>query len=273
MRPKRPNDIDKKRAEILRLIAKVNAGDRSHAGGGRPSVREPGQSAHHHAAPPAAPGSPARTARREADDKAAAAAGATHRDADGATAAPARARRPQSDRLEARRQELTEVRKLRKRLEAAAPSSRLFEVLSSLERRMEGIEEMLRTGNATAPALDTEPEHAQLPGGHDYDMGGVLREGLLADMLQLVSSNVMSGEFVVTADGEHIHLYFFEGEIVHAEGPDMHGESAVFAAMAVDEGRYYFRETSDIPEERTIESKTQFLILEALRRVDEDRMG
>jgi hypothetical protein len=41
--------------------------------------------------------------------------------------------------------------------------------------------------------------------------------------------------------------------------------------MAVDPGTYKFVETTTAPKQRTIQSKTQLLILEGLRRVDEDR--
>ena len=49
----------------------------------------------------------------------------------------------------------------------------------------------------------------------------------------------------------------------------MEGESAFFAAFAFQSGRYSFLETTDLPTTATIEGNTQFLVLEALRQMDE----
>ncbi len=227
-------NIEKKRAEILRLIARVN---REHGVG----VARDGAS-------------PSR-----------------HGSASGGGAAIEQPRKPAPDdrdaarvRVERRRQQLSELRALRERLEASRPVPEVIELLRALDRRVAAIEEILLSGQL--PAAGAEPS---LPPDHAF--GGILREGLLADMLQLVSSNMMSGEFVISGQGVEVHLYFHEGEIFHGEGPDMVGESAVFCAMALERGRYYFLETDQLPEQRSIESKTQFLILEALRRVDEER--
>ena len=114
-----------------------------------------------------------------------------------------------------------------------------------------------RASGSVAPAM---PEHT---------LGGKLRDGLLSDLLQLISSNVMSGCFTVDDGNGEIDLYFDEGEVCHAAGCGMVGEDAVFALIAREEGAYWFRETTDLPEERTVQSKTQFLILEGLRRADE----
>jgi hypothetical protein len=60
---------------------------------------------------------------------------------------------------------------------------------------------------------------------------------------------------------------------VHAEGAGMSGESAFFAAFATTKGRYSFHQTTDITTQKTIDGNTQFLILEALRRIDEESPG
>ncbi len=100
---------------------------------------------------------------------------------------------------------------------------------------------------------------------------GVIQGQMLSDMLQLVSSNDLSGVFVVDSGGSKCHMYFELGRIFHAEAPGMTGDQAFFAAFGADTGRYYFTETDDLPSDRTIDAGTQFLILEALRRIDESR--
>ncbi len=102
---------------------------------------------------------------------------------------------------------------------------------------------------------------------------GILKGQMLSDMLQLVSSNQMSGIFVIESEVGTCTLYFFEGRIRHAVGEDVTGEEAFFAAFASQEGRYHFTETQDLPAETTVSSGTQFLVLEALRRMDETSGG
>jgi hypothetical protein len=92
---------------------------------------------------------------------------------------------------------------------------------------------------------------------------------MVADMLQTVSSNGMSGVFVVEIEGEQTELYFDEGRMCHAQSGDLVGEQAFFAAFGAQAGRYFFRETTELPEAKTIDASTQLLILEALRQIDE----
>ena len=102
-------------------------------------------------------------------------------------------------------------------------------------------------------------------------LAGQIREGVIADVLQLIASNMFNGIFTVESEGVAVNVVFVEGEIRHAECDGMTGESAFFAAMRMEQGRFYFVETTDLPSETTIESKAQFLILEALRQIDEQR--
>jgi hypothetical protein len=136
-------------------------------------------------------------------------------------------------------------------------------VLESLDRRLRSVEEALRAKSERAsvpPSLESRAV-----------FGGMIRGQMLSDMLQLVSSNSMTGEFVVQSGASTCVLYFDEGRICHAEGPGLKGEQAFFAAFAFETGRYHFIETAEPPATRTIEAGTQFLILEALRQIDEGR--
>jgi hypothetical protein len=83
----------------------------------------------------------------------------------------------------------------------------------------------------------------------------------------------MSGVFVIESEAGTCHLYFFEGRIRHAVSEDVTGEEAFFAAFASREGRYSFTETQDLPPETSVASGTQYLVLEALRRMDETNGG
>jgi hypothetical protein len=134
-----------------------------------------------------------------------------------------------------------------------------------LDERLKSVEMLVRaTGSAPRVELTT---------GSPPTLAGQLVQGLLPDVLQLISSNVMSGIFRVTQDGSTIKVHFRDGEIVHAEGEGLQGESAFFAVMAMDGGEFAFLEADSEPPQRTIEGKAQFLILEALRQIDEKNGG
>jgi hypothetical protein len=142
----------------------------------------------------------------------------------------------------------------------AAAQGAAFE---NLENRLRRVEEALLTkAQRSIPAP---------PGDAGAVFSGLIRGQMLSDMLQLVSSNNMTGEFVVQCDSSKCSLWFDDGRICHAVGPGLAGEQAFFAAFALESGRYYFIETTELPAERTIEAGTQFLILEALRQVDENK--
>jgi hypothetical protein len=102
-------------------------------------------------------------------------------------------------------------------------------------------------------------------------ISGIIQGQLLSDVLQLVSSNSMTGVFSVECRRAKTVLYFDDGRIVHAAGQGLEGEQAFFSIFAFDGGRYHFEETHELPAQRTINSNTQFLILEALRQIDESR--
>jgi hypothetical protein len=137
-------------------------------------------------------------------------------------------------------------------------------VLQRLEERLARIEERLgeaasRTARSKAPAAADA----------DYTFEGIIQGDLLSDVLQMISSNTMTGVFTIKGELLSHAIHVSEGQIVHAEGAGMSGESAFFAAFATTNGRYSFRQTADITTQKTIDGNTQFLILEALRRIDE----
>lgn len=136
-------------------------------------------------------------------------------------------------------------------------------VLRSLESRLTRIEDEL-THRPKTPEANGKP--APLT---DTTFSGAIQGQMLSDMLQLVSSNQMSGIFVIENEMSSCTLYFDEGRICHAANGDTTGEDAFFAAFALGSGRYHFTEATHLPPERTISAGTQYLVLEALRRMDE----
>lgn len=137
-------------------------------------------------------------------------------------------------------------------------------VLRSVESRLSRIEGQLTEQRASLPPASQSPLS-------DATFSGAIQGQMLSDMLQLVSSNSMSGIFVIESDVMSCRLYFDQGRMCHAESGGVTGEDAFFAAFAVEKGRYHFKETSELPKERTVSSGTQYLVLEALRRIDESK--
>jgi hypothetical protein len=92
----------------------------------------------------------------------------------------------------------------------------------------------------------------------------------LVDLLQVWSMNRFSGLVAVTHAGRAGHVYFVDGEIVHAEAGDVTGEPAVGTILAWPGGAI-----EPIPNtttlKRTITKRLSHLLLDAARVVDEQR--
>lgn len=101
-------------------------------------------------------------------------------------------------------------------------------------------------------------------------MTGTLGLFSLVDLIQLLSGARRSGRLLVQHPKGDAKLYFEEGEIVHAIFGELSGETAVYALFADERGPFSF--AAGLPAmERSIELRTQNLVLEAVRRLDEAR--
>lgn len=192
--------------------------------------------------------------------------------------------RRRREHLESQEQKLDDLKRRREQLSASLSSRAVEDELQQLQQRVDVIESILRQTNsgllppvsplqsvplqAPAPQAPAPPPIPAAPAA-PHVIGGMLKDGFMSDLLQLISSNEWNGTLVVGEPSDEIRLDFCEGEIWNASSPGATGEGAVFALMTRYDGPYYFTETSAAPEERTIEGNTQFLILEGLRRIDE----
>jgi hypothetical protein len=256
--PSRTSPIEDQRAEILRLIARLQANTGLLSDGDAAIVREQLEMASD-----AKAHGRSSSARPEATS----------------TEPSVEPRGPRS-RLEKRRRDLEEIKRLRARLEAEPPKaeppkaepvkSTADVTLKAIEGRLARMEARIFGKGDSAPAPPALPPPEEVPG---QTFGGLIQGDILSDMLQLVSGNAMSGVFSVKNGETAINLFCESGKICHAEGQGLSGEGAVFAAFAFTEGTYSFKQTNELPKERTITANTQFLILEALRKIDESHAG
>lgn len=237
-----PSRIDTERGEILRLIGELHqqVRSRSPASAGAPLAR-------HSPRPALAVPSGTRGAARRRSSSQPRAMYPSTRPADLA-GGPRRGEQPTTGRSSGR-----------------VADDAIMIALARVEARLTRVEER----------LNQVPGHrsARPPAGAQSHclMGGTLRQDLLSDILQLLSSNSVTGRFVVRRDGVEYVVWLENGAIFHTVAPGLQGDAAFFAVFGLEAGQYFFEETTELPAERTITASTQFLILEALRQIDESQ--
>lgn len=94
----------------------------------------------------------------------------------------------------------------------------------------------------------------------------------LTDVIQLKGHNKYTGCITVEYDELTGAIYFADGEIIHAELGDEVGEDAIYRIIKWPGGTFNIHPemTSTVC---TIHYRTDFLLLEALRRMDEENAG
>ncbi len=101
-------------------------------------------------------------------------------------------------------------------------------------------------------------------------MTGTLGLFSLVDLFQLLASSSRTGRLRIQHPIGKARVYFDKGRVVHAEFDEMVGEEAVFALFRDEQGNFEF--TVGLPAPLvSVESNTENLILEAIRRLDEAR--
>lgn len=94
----------------------------------------------------------------------------------------------------------------------------------------------------------------------------------LTDVIQLKSHNKYTGSITVTYSSHEGVIYFADGQIIHAIQGELSGEDAIYRIITWPGGNFNVHPemTSNVC---TIHYRTDYLLLEALRRLDEERVG
>lgn len=94
----------------------------------------------------------------------------------------------------------------------------------------------------------------------------------LTDVIQLKGHNKYTGALSVEYGNSQGIIYFVAGEIIHAEQGDESGEQAIYEIIKWPGGTFNIlpEMTSNVC---TIHYRTDYLLLEALRRLDEENAG
>jgi len=207
--------------------------------------------------------------------------------------APAeRFERPRRDALARPRLEPLDPRPRREAIRQDPVGEDLSRRLAVIEERLAKVEQILDKATNGSRSIAARPRTnfprslaSRMPSGKSADgrealgpavsiqhtLGGIVREGVLADIIQYLHSAQMTGVLTLECEsgGPAIHVYLRDGEVYSARCGKAQGQDAFFSALAVSKGAFAFDETSDLPAERTIDANTQMLILEGLRQVDE----
>jgi DNA-binding MarR family transcriptional regulator len=99
-------------------------------------------------------------------------------------------------------------------------------------------------------------------------MTGTLGLFSLVDLFQLLASSSRTGRLAVEHPSGKARVYFDKGRVVHAEFNNLMGEEAVYALFADERGSFEFQIGLPAPEE-SVQSSTENLMLESIRRLDE----
>lgn len=97
---------------------------------------------------------------------------------------------------------------------------------------------------------------------------GSLEDVAVVDLMQTIDVSGKSGIAQITNGNRHAKLYFRQGQLIDAQLGKLKGEEAVYRALTWTRGSFDvdFRPV-DVP--AVIESSTQALLMEGMRRVDE----
>lgn len=122
------------------------------------------------------------------------------------------------------------------------------------------------------PSVAREELDALLLDNTDFEdldgFTGFIKEVGLQDLIQLACINRKSQAFEITTKNGSAHIYVCEGEIVHAKFGEEVGREALFDILSYTSGKFKEIKYTD-PEERTIHSPWEFLLMEAARIQDE----
>ncbi len=101
-------------------------------------------------------------------------------------------------------------------------------------------------------------------------VSGSLKEMPLPDVLQVLSRTKKTGLLKVSAAGYTGEIHFGAGSIHNASFMNLHGEDAIYSMLALSDGEFALDPTFVPPPRRVIHQSTEQLLLEGMRRMDEN---
>jgi Domain of unknown function (DUF4388) len=99
---------------------------------------------------------------------------------------------------------------------------------------------------------------------------GTIESTGITSVLQIPSLSNASGKLAVTSGDDRGQVYYRNGKVVHAEMGDLVGSDAVIRMMRWDRGQFEFNDQDINGVPTTIDVDLQYIILEAIRIIDEE---
>lgn len=118
--------------------------------------------------------------------------------------------------------------------------------------------------------LGRRAAHQPNESGEGFD--GQLRCASLADLIQLQCSTRARAAVSVCSDGREGHLFFDDGQIVHAAAAEQAGDEAVYEILNWTAGTFG-KSTEPWPDTPSVTTTWQHLLLSAAQRRDEMQQG
>ena len=94
----------------------------------------------------------------------------------------------------------------------------------------------------------------------------------LPDIVQILSIGMKTARVSLTSVDSECDLWVKDGTIVHAKAGDKTGEAAFYEMLRIQEGEFAI-EHGVKTKKRSIETDAMFLVMEGLRRLDEESVA
>ena len=105
----------------------------------------------------------------------------------------------------------------------------------------------------------------------DKGMLGSIETFSIPELVQTLALNVRTGVLVVSSKKGEAKISFERGSIYQITLGDFFGEQAFYQLLAWQEGQFQFQSTDTLSINRQVHKDTMHLLMEGLRRLDEDR--
>jgi uncharacterized repeat protein (TIGR04076 family) len=105
----------------------------------------------------------------------------------------------------------------------------------------------------------------------DKGIQGNIRTFSIPEIVQTLALNSRTGILIITDKTNKAEIYFDKGYIHQVSYNDLHGEEAFYELLVWEEGQFQFQPAETLSITRQINKDTMQLLMEGLRRLDEER--
>jgi hypothetical protein len=107
----------------------------------------------------------------------------------------------------------------------------------------------------------------------DKGMLGSIETFSIPELVQTLALNGRTGVLVISGKRGEAKISFERGFIYQVKLGDFLGEQAFYRLLAWQDGQFQFQSAETLSIKRQVQKETMHLLMEGLRRLDEDRSG